>query len=438
MVSEGNRTDKRLSEYLTQVILYSTAVILAAQMRYSFFSGGFLISAGIVPLAVFMFLSDSFPFFPVLFLSAAGIYGTRVLSFFMQYGTTSGLVSRYGPEFVFYFIYGLLLYIYCRIIRKDLSHGMLFLPLLVPDYLANLTELFLRTANVLTAKMQLGIITAAAVRTLLIWILITRFRELNFALLRKEHARRYEKLLLLTSRLQSETLWMNKNTEQIESTMTSSYHLFNVMKADGAKQEYIREALGIATEIHEIKKENHLVIRGIREALADTQEPDSMLLHDIFIILEDALKSECESYGKHLHMDVSLKDDPSTNKYYALISVFRNLIANSVEASAADDVKVLIRQEPAGSGFLAISVSDFGPGIPAADLSDIFNAGFSTKINYETGAVSRGLGLTIVKDIVEKELGGSITVRSDEKGTVFTVEMKKSILEVEHEDLPDR
>ena len=45
--------------------------------------------------------------------------------------------------------------------------------------------------------------------------------------------------------------------------------------------------------------------------------------------------------------------------------------------------------------------------------------GFSTKINYETGQVSRGLGLSLVKDIVESELGGSISLTSEDGCTDF-------------------
>ena len=57
--------------------------------------------------------------------------------------------------------------------------------------------------------------------------------------------------------------------------------------------------------------------------------------------------------------------------------------------------------------------------------------GFSTKINYETGQVSRGLGLSLVKDIVESELGGSISVTSEDGCTDFTIRIPKENLEVE-------
>ena len=70
-------------------------------------------------------------------------------------------------------------------------------------------------------------------------------------------------------------------------------------------------------------------------------------------------------------------------------------------------------------------------GIDEEYLPTIFMPGFSTKINYETGQVSRGLGLSLVKDIVESELGGSISVTSEDGCTDFTIRIPKENLEVE-------
>lgn len=64
-----------------------------------------------------------------------------------------------------------------------------------------------------------------------------------------------------------------------------------------------------------------------------------------------------------------------------------------------------------------IIITDNGLGIPAAQIEKIFDAGFSTSAD-ESG---EGLGLHIVKSIVER-LGGTVTVSSEEEfGTTFTV-----------------
>ena len=72
-----------------------------------------------------------------------------------------------------------------------------------------------------------------------------------------------------------------------------------------------------------------------------------------------------------------------------------------------------------------IEVEDHGPGIDPEDMEQIFEPGFSTKINYETGEVNRGLGLSLVKDFIELRLGGTIRVTSVPGKTVFTLTIPK-------------
>ena len=68
--------------------------------------------------------------------------------------------------------------------------------------------------------------------------------------------------------------------------------------------------------------------------------------------------------------------------------------------------------------------------IPDEDLDRLFTPGFSTKINYETGVVARGLGLPIVQDIVEHTLHGRISVETGPGGTRFDILLPKEELEV--------
>lgn len=76
-------------------------------------------------------------------------------------------------------------------------------------------------------------------------------------------------------------------------------------------------------------------------------------------------------------------------------------------------------------------IADTGVGIEEKNLTHIFTPGFSTKINYATGEINRGLGLSVVKDIVENHLGGKVTVSSEEdKGTTFRICIPRDSLEV--------
>jgi len=98
---------------------------------------------------------------------------------------------------------------------------------------------------------------------------------------------------------------------------------------------------------------------------------------------------------------------------FALGRVYRNLITNAIQATAAGG-KVTITTERAADQ-VEITVADTGSGIPAERLAAIFDDFVTTKRR------GLGLGLAISKRIVE-QLDGTITVASEVgRGTTFTL-----------------
>ncbi len=96
--------------------------------------------------------------------------------------------------------------------------------------------------------------------------------------------------------------------------------------------------------------------------------------------------------------------------------VFINLSLNAIEAMQPQGGRILIDlTTPKNSDMARVSIQDNGPGIPAENVSRIFEPFYTTK---ETGM---GLGLSICYDIVKK-LEGDITVESKpDRGTIFSV-----------------
>ncbi|HEY8342388.1 MAG TPA: sensor histidine kinase [Calditerricola sp.] len=103
---------------------------------------------------------------------------------------------------------------------------------------------------------------------------------------------------------------------------------------------------------------------------------------------------------------------------YDLVVVLGNLLENAMDALEAvsrEDKEVYVRIDQTAD-VLSITVADNGPGIPAALLSRIFERGFTTK-----GDPNRGIGLSLVQEIVGNA-GGEIAVDSAVgKGTVFHI-----------------
>ena len=72
---------------------------------------------------------------------------------------------------------------------------------------------------------------------------------------------------------------------------------------------------------------------------------------------------------------------------------------------------------------LSISVEDSGKGIEKKNIKKIFNPYFTTK-NRQHGT---GLGLYILRLIIENSMNGKIFVSNGEKGAIFTIEIPKNI-----------
>ncbi|WP_299523543.1 HAMP domain-containing sensor histidine kinase [Winogradskyella sp.] len=103
-----------------------------------------------------------------------------------------------------------------------------------------------------------------------------------------------------------------------------------------------------------------------------------------------------------------------------LIRVVTNLVMNSIQAMPKDriDPKIDVRVFTEGT-HVKITVADNGSGISEETKSKIFEPKFTTKTS------GMGLGLAMVKNIVET-FSGSITFTSREgKGTTFTVAFPK-------------
>lgn len=119
----------------------------------------------------------------------------------------------------------------------------------------------------------------------------------------------------------------------------------------------------------------------------------------------------------------------------ALERVLVNLVKNAGEAMPGGGVvrvtarRALSRSAPA----VLVHVSDNGPGIAPLALSRIFEPGFSSKRSRQSAAESCGLGLAIVRELVEAA-GGAIEVASTRRrGTTFELRLPCLALEPKRE-----
>jgi len=119
---------------------------------------------------------------------------------------------------------------------------------------------------------------------------------------------------------------------------------------------------------------------------------------------------------RSLRLETSIVDDlpPLSADAGRVLQVFSNLIGNAIKFTPPGG-RIVVRAEPAG-GQTRFAVSDTGPGIPPAQLPQVFGRFWQADANDRRGI---GLGLAIAKGIVEAH-GGRIWVESEVgHGTTF-------------------
>ena len=152
---------------------------------------------------------------------------------------------------------------------------------------------------------------------------------------------------------------------------------------------------------------------------------------DLGAIIANALKAtEDERASLKIRTEVNLPSEPAIlmGDGVALESVFLNLAQNVIKHAASGQylgIDVSHEKGPKnGKKFtesLIIKVKDLGPGIPLREQKLIFEPFARGKRAIEEQIPGNGIGLNLVKRIVEMH-GGSISVESKpESGTTFTV-----------------
>ncbi len=103
--------------------------------------------------------------------------------------------------------------------------------------------------------------------------------------------------------------------------------------------------------------------------------------------------------------------------------VLNNLLDNAIRHTPNGGEIIVAAQEH--NGYVEVSVSDNGEGIPAEDLPHIFERFYRVDKSRAKATGGNGLGLTIAKRLVEAH-GGEITVQSEVgRGTSFTFTIPK-------------
>lgn len=409
---------------LRRSLLVGVLVCLAGQFYFSLWKEGFRLSGAVI-------------LFPVLLLTLKReshrpdtglVTAVCVLVFRVILSVLHGLpfwnaVMREYPGALFYLCYDLMLCLMLKDRREgDLTRIWFYLFLC--DFVSNILNFvcMYQSSFLLSTEAALSLLWTAFLRCSCVCAILWVIRSYRQLLLQQEHELRYRRLFLMTANLKTELYFLKKDSEDVEKVMAHAYKLYEQLEGRDVPEELKALSLSIARDVHEIKKDNLRIIRGLEQEVEEACDHENMPLRDLLSILTQSTRAILGERRADIWLDCRCENNIPIREHYRVLSILKNLVANAVEAilGAAGRGEVRVVAEVTDEK-LILTVIDNGPGISPRGKRFLFKVGYSTKFDQTSGNIGRGVGLPAVQFIVD-ELGGSITMDSAcGRGTQFRV-----------------
>ena len=115
--------------------------------------------------------------------------------------------------------------------------------------------------------------------------------------------------------------------------MTNAYRLYERLgEKEGESGELSALALSIARDVHEVKKDNLRIIRGIEGEVEEVYDQEQMEFQDLMHILENSTRRMLGENRASIRLECRRTADFSTQEHYRLLSILKNLVTNAIEA----------------------------------------------------------------------------------------------------------
>lgn len=400
-------------EKIRKYFIISLTITFMGELYFYPFFGNFRFSAGVLALSLAVIFDDSLVEYKLSLLTGIMVL---ILRFFIDQGhivQPIEIIIKNIPGAIYYFLYGVLARVF--FIRKNKDEILyMWFALFIIDVSCNLVEAFIR--NSLNTKLLHFILIIGLIRSLIAIIVYIIYKSQAQLIQKKEHQKRYIQLNTFVSGVQAEVFYLKKSLYDIENVMSKSYSLYENNKNN---DKISKEALNIAREVHEIKKDYLRVINGFTNFIKNFEENDSMDLSDIFYIIESNINRYIKESKKEINLEFIIMSNIRIDKFYPLFTIINNLLINSIDS--INNKGTIVVTANIEENKLKLNVSDNGDGIDEEIIPYIFNPGFTTKFDDISGAPSTGIGLSHIKNTID-ELEGLVEVESRiNKGTNFTV-----------------
>lgn len=434
-------------------ILIGAVIALTSQVYLSVFINNFRISPSVVLLPfLLMTVGRQLSTLRICLFTALIVLIFRLVIVGWDGNIPEQTILQVIPGALFYVFYGILFRIQVPS-KRAASYSTAIIASFYCDFGANLMEIALRylaEGGELPNLIQFGLlILLAVIRSLLAAVLFFTADNFRIMQVRDIQEQRYQSMFMLITELKNEIYLMRKSSEEIEQVMGSAYRLHELSEQNQASDEIRRMTLGIARDVHEIKKGYIRIMDGLESTINAENEEERMTFREILEILEGIATARILKLGLDIRLLFDCSDNFVTTHHYALMTILQNLVSNAIEAIEGDrragkiTVRERLQKEQGNPPYYILEVEDDGPGITENQLKKIYRIGYSTKFDGKTGNIYRGVGLAGVKQTVEEYFGGNISVESEPgERTCFRVtipeeklkapEIRRSVQRINH------
>ena len=216
--------------------------------------------------------------------------------------------------------------------------------------------------------------------------------------------------------------FINRASHELRTPLTSAILMTELLQQGGTKEEmgeYWRVLVGELNRQKELI--NQLLLAGRLESGRMKLEAVPMDLIPVLTESILAVKAIASRRRISIKLEVAQMSIRVLGEAGGLSQVFINLINNAVKFSPeGENVEIAVTSD---EDEVIVSITDHGLGIPTDAIPHLFERFYRAKNVTVAEIPGSGIGLHIVKSIVD-ELGGLISVASEiNQGTVFTVKL---------------
>ena len=230
-------------------LFYSVLVVLTAQINVHLFTRNFVASAGVIVFALLMLLLDEFAAMPVMFLCATGGMVNRCIACAVKVLTSAEIWKTGMPEFVFYIVFGVVIYLLYNYVYSEGRSWILFIVLFVPDFAANLAELYIRIGSEMgNASTIFALLLIAFVRTAIILAIYRVILRYGIRITRMPRSG--------VEVVDGKAYKVNASAGEVDESMSDAAEtaraLYNKLSASKAPSELTERAQALAEELENI------------------------------------------------------------------------------------------------------------------------------------------------------------------------------------------